>query len=189
MGRQVGEFMKKYVVGFIAGILVASVSTSYAAFEEKTEAIISKLMRVKINGYTAELEEPPLIVNGNSYLPLRATADLLGYHVNYSDEEKTAYLDNKNLEYYGDKQVYYSLDEINEQKKGNLVVFMRNQVSEIFYNGEKYPFDPIFDYYFDNISQKKYFSEQALSRLTPKIHLENLKKYRVNRAENFISRY
>jgi Flp pilus assembly pilin Flp len=83
--------IKKYrshIVTFIAGVLIATASTSYAAVGDKVEAIFADFNLI-VNGQPQVLQETPLVVNGTSYLPLRSLSNLLGYDVTYKSDSRT----------------------------------------------------------------------------------------------------
>lgn len=50
---------------------------------------------IKVNGEARQLSASPVLINGSTYLPLRATADLLGYDVGYDGASKTISLSDK----------------------------------------------------------------------------------------------
>lgn len=178
--------MRKFLIGILVGGLLATASPTFAAIGSKLEAVYSN-MNLQINGYSLPLDEPILIVNGNSYLPLKQIATLMGYEVSYNDKLRTINLNDTMLDYYSDNQYYFSVNEINENSEIPRVTLVTQKTFQIFYNGEQYPIDPILDYYYDKYNHEQYLSAQALSRLaSPKINLETLKKYKINRENNVI---
>ncbi len=50
---------------------------------------------IKVNGEARQLSTSPVLINGATYLPLRATAELLGYDVGYDGASRTISLTNK----------------------------------------------------------------------------------------------
>ncbi|MCS7462540.1 copper amine oxidase N-terminal domain-containing protein [Paenibacillus doosanensis] len=179
--------MKKYLIGMMIGAIITTAAPSYAEIGGKVEAIFSDI-KVNINGFDTDLSDPLLIINGNSYVPLKEVATQMNYRVKYHESERTIELRNNLDVYYLGNQYYYSVKEINEKKDTptlSLVTWGINH--NVLYNGEKYIFDPILDYYYDNYTHEKYISDQVLARLAaPKINLESLKKYKVNREDNNI---
>lgn len=78
--------MRKVIVSFVAGILVA-IGTS-AAYAEVTSMIGKRVdgqFPLKIGGELSEI--PAITIEGVSYIPLRAAGDLLGAKVSWLDGE------------------------------------------------------------------------------------------------------
>ncbi|GIP32559.1 stalk domain-containing protein [Paenibacillus sp. J2TS4] len=84
--------MKKYMIGFVLGAMVAGTSVVYAG-----DAIQAVLFPVKyeINGERQELPEgySTLNVDGHAYVPIRYVSESLGAVVAYNDEDKTIQID------------------------------------------------------------------------------------------------
>lgn len=77
--------MKKFVVGLIMGLILA---TAVPAFAANLTAVTAKF-NIKLNGEAQVLSTSPVVINGSTYLPLRATANLLGYDVDYNGTSRT----------------------------------------------------------------------------------------------------
>lgn len=76
--------MRKYVIGFIAGVVCAIGGT---AFADDVASLIGKQVsaevKIKVNGQL--VRQPGIIVNNTTYLPVRASGELFGYSVYYKD--------------------------------------------------------------------------------------------------------
>lgn len=81
-----GREMRKVIVSFVAGILVA-IGTS-AAYAEVTSMIGKRVdgqFPLKIGGELSEI--PAITIEGVSYIPLRAAGELFGAQVSWMDGE------------------------------------------------------------------------------------------------------
>lgn len=78
--------MKKFVIGVIVGIAITASATAYG--EEIVDSIIGKKIDgsfpVKIEGKT--LEKHAAVIEGTSYLPVRAIGDALNMEVKFDAE-------------------------------------------------------------------------------------------------------
>lgn len=84
--------MKKVAAGFLAGVMAAMTVTAYA--DEIGSAIgrtVEGTLPLKINGQKAS--KNVIVVDGTSYLPVRAAGELFGYKVDFAEGEVR--LDNK----------------------------------------------------------------------------------------------
>jgi len=76
------DIMKRTIVAFIAGAVLATAGSVYA---EDIKTLIGKQIQgeipVKVNGET--LEKNAIFVDGTSYLPVRAIGDALNMNVKY----------------------------------------------------------------------------------------------------------
>jgi hypothetical protein len=87
--------MKKYIVGSLFGAIIASSVTAYADEGlEKIEAYIRKGLPITLNGAQVQLESPPVMVDGSTYLKLRDVAGLTGLQVNWNEATQTIELSN-----------------------------------------------------------------------------------------------
>lgn len=95
--------MKKFVCGFIVGILLASTLLfSFGAMNE-IKAVLGDFNFV-VNGKKITLQNQPIVVNGATYLPVREVAELLGYEVTYAHGSKTIIMNAKDFsEWNGEK--------------------------------------------------------------------------------------
>lgn len=74
--------MKKIILGFILGALIFSVAGAFAVSYVADVAGF----KVLVNGKEFVSDPPPLVVEGRTYLPLRAMGDALGVPVNWNAE-------------------------------------------------------------------------------------------------------
>lgn len=85
--------MKKVVASFLAGVLMATAISVYADDGlEKIEAYVRKGLPITLNGNKVELENPPVIVDGSTYLRLRDVAKITGVEVNWNEYTQTVEL-------------------------------------------------------------------------------------------------
>ncbi|SDC70315.1 Copper amine oxidase N-terminal domain-containing protein [Paenibacillus sp. UNCCL117] len=80
--------MKKLIIALSLGMLIGSATTAIAATSETVQATIAKFV-IKVNGQEKQLATSPIVVDGNSYLPVREVAGLLGAEVGYDDATRT----------------------------------------------------------------------------------------------------
>lgn len=81
--------MKKFLAGFMSGILIMS---STLVFAETTQTIQAIFGRVKLVVDGKAVDKETLLYNGTTYVPLRAAAEALGKEVNYDVATQTAYI-------------------------------------------------------------------------------------------------
>jgi len=74
--------MRKYVIGFIAGVVCAIGGTAFADDISLVGKKIVAEVPIKINGQT--VSRPGIVVEGTTYLPVRSAGELFGYSVSYA---------------------------------------------------------------------------------------------------------
>lgn len=74
--------MKKFIMGLLIGGIIAGTITGLAAQYAATEATF----KILVNGEEFTSNPPALVVEGSTYLPLRAMGDALGVPVNWNAE-------------------------------------------------------------------------------------------------------
>jgi len=74
-----------FIVGLVSGVMLATAGTAFAA--EEVRATFQRFLLV-ING-AEPVEIEPLVYRGTTYLPVRETANLLGYDVTYKADMRT----------------------------------------------------------------------------------------------------
>lgn len=74
--------MKKYFIGFIIGILVSSVALA--------DGIVADIASFKIfiKGVEFKSDNPPMVIDGRTYLPLRSIGEILNVAVKWDDVKK-----------------------------------------------------------------------------------------------------
>ena len=78
--------MKKFIAGFIIGAMIFGVIGVFAASYVANPVTF----KVLVNGEEFTSDPPPLVVEGRTYLPLRAMADALDVPVNWNEELRQA---------------------------------------------------------------------------------------------------
>jgi len=79
--------MKKVVIGFVIGFVTAMSLSVFAANTDIFQAQ-KATFDVFVNGEKFESKNPPLVVEGRTYLPLRATGEALGVEVEWNQDLK-----------------------------------------------------------------------------------------------------
>ncbi len=79
--------MKKVLLGFVIGFMVAS---SFAVFATGTDIFTAQkaTFEIEINGEKFEGENPPVVIEGRTYLALRDTGEALGVSVEWNEIER-----------------------------------------------------------------------------------------------------
>lgn len=79
--------MKKILLGFVIGFMVAS---SFAVFATGTDIFTAQkaTFEIEINGEKFEGENPPVVIEGRTYLALRDTGEALGVSVEWNEIER-----------------------------------------------------------------------------------------------------
>lgn len=80
--------MKKLIFGLVAGLLIGTAGTAFAATNSAVQAVFAKFSFV-VNGQPQTLESDPLVYNGTTYLPVRVVSRLLDYDVNFQADTRT----------------------------------------------------------------------------------------------------
>lgn len=79
--------MKKILTGFILGVLVAITGT---AFADEVKSFIAEraTFDVYVEGEKLQSEKPAVVIEGSTYLPLKATGEALGVNVEWNAEKR-----------------------------------------------------------------------------------------------------
>jgi len=79
--------VKKVLLGFVIGFMVAS---SFAVFATGTDIFTAQkaTFEIEVDGEKFEGENPPVVIEGRTYLALRDTGEALGVSVEWNDEER-----------------------------------------------------------------------------------------------------
>lgn len=85
--------MKKFILGLVIGISLSIVSVAFAS-EFK---VVTANFPVMINGKVFESEKPILIIDGSTYMPLKAIGEALGVKVSWNDIKKQVEIGESNL--------------------------------------------------------------------------------------------
>ncbi|WP_127580806.1 copper amine oxidase N-terminal domain-containing protein [Paenibacillus koleovorans] len=85
--------MKKYLIGAVAGAALMFSAQIFAEDGlEKIEAYLRPGLPIKLDGQKLQLENPPVMVDGSTYLPLREMAGIFGKDVHWNEAEQTVEL-------------------------------------------------------------------------------------------------
>lgn len=89
---------KSFISGMLmAVILIGIIGTAHAQNTATTVDIYYRDIIIKINGQEVKTNETePFILNGSTYLPIRAVSEALGLEVTWDDETSTVGLNNPN---------------------------------------------------------------------------------------------
>lgn len=86
--------MRKFIVGIVVGIAVTITSTTYA--DEVIQSLVGKSIQgefpVYVNG--TKLDNPAIVIDGSSYLPLRKVSEIIHYDIKFDDNKKVINLSN-----------------------------------------------------------------------------------------------
>ena len=85
--------MKKFISGIITGALLTSSIALAASYVAEPASF-----KVLVNGKEFTSDPPALVVEGRTYLPLRAMGDALGVPVVWNDELKQAEVGESKIE-------------------------------------------------------------------------------------------
>ena len=77
--------MRKYLIGFIAGLLIASAFPVYGAVTSMIGKQVQTENSVVVNG--VELEVKAVNIDGTTYTPNRALAEALGAEIGFEDKK------------------------------------------------------------------------------------------------------
>lgn len=80
--------MKKVFLGLLIGVLISATAIIYAETESFTA--LKATFKIFVNGQELNSDKPALIVNGNTYLPLRVMGEALGTNVSWNATKRQA---------------------------------------------------------------------------------------------------
>jgi hypothetical protein len=80
--------VKRLIIGIVIGLVFGLTTNAFAAVGDKIEAMFTEFNFV-VNGEDKELDTLPIVINGTSYLPVRAVSNMLGYDVTYKADSRT----------------------------------------------------------------------------------------------------
>ncbi len=153
--------MKKlyfFTLGCICTVMLISTISVFAEQAENIVAIFNKVSLV-VNG--EKIDKETLLYNGTTYIPLRATAEVLGKEVTWNPDNNTAYIEDKltaqedknglGLTYFGDISYGYFSDELLEKYNSvNEKILDANQSKVVFITNKAYK-----DFNFFNVGYKE----------------------------------
>lgn len=76
--------MRKYVIGFVVGVLCASVAPAFGAVNSLVGKKVSGEYTVQVDGAT--LPSKSVAIDGTTYAPLRAIGEAIGYDVSFENK-------------------------------------------------------------------------------------------------------
>ncbi len=77
-----GDKIEKFIAGFLIGVILA---TGLTVFAEVISFVAEKAtFDVYVAGEKFESEKPPVVIEGSTYLPLKATGEALGVDVTWN---------------------------------------------------------------------------------------------------------
>lgn len=87
------KLAKKILLFFVVGLIGTISIASGAELKESISGVFRKDFSIRIDGKQTEFH--PVIINGDSYLPVREIAKIMGYDVNWNENNKEIHLDKK----------------------------------------------------------------------------------------------
>ena len=99
------KYLKQFVISFAVCLFAIPLALTISAFTgSKTVELFYRDIKVKIDGEELILKDAngeiiePFIIDGTTYLPVRAIAEAVGYNVGWDNENNTAVLDKRQSE-------------------------------------------------------------------------------------------
>ena len=124
--------MKKFILGLIVGICIAVPASLYAENVQQITAYINPDVKITVNGEPLVLEEPAILYNQRTYLPLRWVAEnVMGMAVGWDQETQTVVLTPK----IDESQIWPTNDVSTFEKTGGEKVKTKDDVNF----GTEYP--------------------------------------------------
>ena len=99
--------MKKRLQGLVVGVLIGTILASGAVFAKQTSKkaeLFYNNIKIKLNGQEVKPKDAngnyvePFIIDGTTYLPVRAVANALGISVNWDGNTNSVLLSNQSAE-------------------------------------------------------------------------------------------
>jgi len=139
----------KNLKGFITGavlmfLLMTMANTVFAGQVNRTITALYRDIKITIDGQQINPKDAsgntvePFIVDGTTYLPVRAIAEAVGYDVSWDDDTSTVILDKKFIEdirYEAENNIIELVSLINEESRATNE-FKRNERATISFIGE-----------------------------------------------------
>ena len=162
--------MKKFIAGLLSGIVLCGVVGAATLYEAQPATF-----KVMVNGKEFTSDPPALVVEGRTYLPLRAMGEALGVPINWTEELRQAEVGTtanlvkvSNLVQTNDKWKMTYLDcktykEINEYTKaaeGKEFVIVAFDVENISTEGQNFSFFWLGSYFDDYKTPVSILGEQ-----------------------------
>lgn len=174
--------MKKFIIGFLVGIMLSFSFSTYAEVQSLIGRVVQGIYPVKVNG--VKLEKQAIVIDGTSYLPVRAIGESLGFDVSFDSnsgielKQKTAF----------NKQIYNEEITMKRSKpflpKSTVIEIPdRRKKQMLFYykdlDGETYiPY-----YLFSNYQSTSYQTIDGKSSTIYTLNLPNGKTYSTKELE------
>jgi hypothetical protein len=176
---------KGYMITFLAGALFATAGSAFAANGlQKVEAYLRPSLPVTLNGEKIQLEYPPVMYDGSTYLKLRDVSKLTGLIVNWNEKTETVELSGKqqtvSTNQSGNLNFFYSFEEYNQKNDQKLTSSVVNNKIVVTYNGDKYETDPNLNYFYDSKTGYTYYSKDFFLQFLPDENLNGLHKYSID---------
>lgn len=174
--------MKKIIIGFILGAITTASVTALAVNSDIFTAQ-KATFDVYVEGQKFESENPAIVVEGRSYLPLKATGEALGVNVDWNEEQRRVEIGKKEVALV--KQGKKDILSFSDVKSNTLNVGARLNTSEYLIVQENviYIYGAVFADYLSSEEGKYYINlpgrepvlvTNANERLTP---IENVINY------------
>lgn len=84
--------MKRFILGFLCGTLLFG-GVSSLAQNEIIQAVLSDI-KVQLNGSQMQLNDPVIVYNDKTYVPVRQIAEAIGKEVSFDDTSRTVLIGN-----------------------------------------------------------------------------------------------
>jgi len=104
------KILKKMRI-WVLCLFMAIVFTNTVVLSQSINQITATITQFKVflNGSEKTFENPVVVINGRTYIPLREAAETLGIDVVWDEENKSIYLDNKNTIPVDDDEIIISM--------------------------------------------------------------------------------
>jgi hypothetical protein len=131
--------MIKFTIRFMAAAVVVGLSFTAGVYAQdaiqKVDAYLRPDFKVIVNGQPVTLTTPPLIYDNNSYLPLKSIAQYFNAQVNWDNDVKAIYVNNR---------IYIDQRETPENVTEEITM-MSPRAQSVKYLGENYTILMIYD--------------------------------------------
>ena len=122
--REIGELFQMYIAWDSAektinissiGIIHAQETNMMSALEKAAvvPATVSDFS-IKVNGYRVQLQQPIVVIQNSAYLPLRQLAELLGFSVDWNQEQRMILMQGLSKPVQEEKEIYLWYSDENE---------------------------------------------------------------------------
>lgn len=183
--------MKKFLLGLLVGIAITVSSSAFAdTTSTKVEAYLKNDLPIYLDGKKVNLNNAPIIYEGNTYLPLRETATIMGKDVQWNEKTQTIELHSEAVPAFGnttskskgdtktmnenDQKVWYNVDDVESKYPTMFKKYDQDVKAVIDFEGKEY-----------HVKQEGFLSKDGIMYNTKETFLQYLDETRLAEFQTY----